>query len=240
MAVKPSVPPRRPRQQNDASLHEAVRAHWRGVVHRIGSVDNTARLDPDTVTVEPSVPARRPKQQNDASLHEAARAHWREVVRRARPVDNTARLDLDVDTTARVDADVDETARVALDREPVKPSVAPRRPRQQNDASLHEAVRGAGPAVTWFAAHDRLTTLHDFGGGPLGLRVRSAAETAERWCTARSCGCQRGKSLGAPGQADCCGVRCRSPLRRVSGLQWAALRGRRPTRAAAVGALSQR
>ena len=23
----------------------------------------------------------------------------------------------------------------------------------------------AGPAVTWFAAHDRLTTLHDFGGG---------------------------------------------------------------------------
>ena len=121
MAVKPSVPPRRPRQQNDASLHEAVRAHWRGVVRRIGSVDNTAqlgldpdntaRLDPDTVAVEPSVPARRPKQQNDASLHEAARAHWREVVRRARPVDNTARLDLDVDTTARVAADVDTTAR---------------------------------------------------------------------------------------------------------------------------------
>ena len=49
MAVKPSVPPRRPKQQRDASLHEAVRAHWRGVVHRIGSVDKTAQLglDPD-------------------------------------------------------------------------------------------------------------------------------------------------------------------------------------------------
>ena len=30
----------------------------------------------------------------------------------------------------------------------------------------------AGAAVTWFAAHDRLTALHDFGGGPLGLRFR--------------------------------------------------------------------
>jgi glycosyltransferase XagB len=161
MADKPSAPPRRPKQQDDASLHEAVRAHWRGVVRRIGSVDktaqlgldpdNTARLDPDTVAVDPSVPARRPKQQDDASSHEDARAHWREVVRRARPVDNTARLDLDVDTTARVAAHVDTTARLASDldataglrpdRKPVKPSVAPPRPRQQNAASLHEAVR---------------------------------------------------------------------------------------------------
>ena len=161
MAVKPSVPPRRPRQQMDASPHDAVRAHWREVVRRIGSVDNTAqlgldpdntaRLDPDTVAVEPSVPPRRPKQPADASLHEAARAHWREVVRRARPVDNAARPDLNVDTTARAELEVDTTARVAPDldvtarlhpdREPVKPSVAPRRPRQQNAASLPEAVR---------------------------------------------------------------------------------------------------
>ena len=170
MAIKPSVPPRRPKQQNDASLHEAVRAHWRGVVGRIGSVDktaqlgldpdNTARLDPDTVAVEPSVPARRPRQQTAASLHEAARAHWRGVVHRARPAANTAQLDLDVDTTARVDADVDKTARVALDREPVKPSDAPRRPRQQNDASLHEAAR----------ARRR--------GGDVVRRARPAANTA--------------------------------------------------------------
>ena len=30
----------------------------------------------------------------------------------------------------------------------------------------------AGAAVTWFAAYDRLTARHDFGGGPLGLRFR--------------------------------------------------------------------
>ena len=34
-------------------------------------------------------------------------------------------------------------------------------------------LRGrVGAAVTWFAAHDRLSTLHDFGGAPSGLRVR--------------------------------------------------------------------
>ncbi len=38
-------PTRRPGQQNDASLHEAVRrAHWRAVVRRARPVDNTARL----------------------------------------------------------------------------------------------------------------------------------------------------------------------------------------------------
>src|SRR6478672_11751272 len=66
VAVKPSVPPRRPGQQNDAALHEAMRAHWREVVRRARSgdntarldldVDNTARLDPDTVHIEPSGP----------------------------------------------------------------------------------------------------------------------------------------------------------------------------------------
>ena len=48
-----------------------------------------------------------------------------DVVRRARPVDNTARLDPPT--------------------VPVKPSVPPRRPGQQNDAVRHEAVRAGGP-----------------------------------------------------------------------------------------------
>ena len=101
MTVKPSVPPWRPGQPNDAALHEAVRAHWRDVVRRLRpvddtarldlnadntaridlgvdntaridlGVDDTARLDPDTVPVEPSAPPRRPRQQNVAALHEA-------------------------------------------------------------------------------------------------------------------------------------------------------------------------
>ena len=141
VAIKPSVPPRRPTQQNDAALLDAVRAHWREVVHRARPVDTTARQDPETVAVKPSVPPRRPRQQNDASLHEAVRAHWREVVHRARPVDTTARLDLGGDTTARADLGGDNTARLDPDTVAVKPSVPPRRPRQQNDASLHEAVR---------------------------------------------------------------------------------------------------
>ena len=134
-AVKPSVAPRRPGRRNDASLHEAVRARWREVVHcarpvddtarldlstdstaRLDlSADNTARLDLDTVAVKRSVPPR-PRQQHDVALHQAVRAHWREAVRRTRPVDDTARLDLDVDDTAR------------LPRGAVKPSV-PREPR---------------------------------------------------------------------------------------------------------------
>ena len=100
-------------------------------------VDSTARLDPDTVAVKPSVSPRRPRQQNDASLHEAVRAHWREVIHRVRAVDNTARLDLGVDNTARADLGVETTA-------PVKPSAPPRRPRQQNHAALHEALRARG------------------------------------------------------------------------------------------------
>ena len=107
-AVKPSVAPRR---RNDASLHEAVRARWREVVHcarpvddtaRLDlSADNTARLDLDTVAVKRPVPPR-PRQQNDVALHQAVRAHWREAVRRTRLVDDTARLDLVVDDTARL------------------------------------------------------------------------------------------------------------------------------------------
>ena len=124
-AGEPSVAPRRPGRPNDASLHEAVRARWREVVHcarpvddtaRLDlSADNTARLDLDTVAVKHSVPPR-PRQQNDVALHRAVRAHWREAVRRTRPVDDTARLDLDVDDTAR------------LHWGAVKPSV-PREPR---------------------------------------------------------------------------------------------------------------
>jgi hypothetical protein len=64
--VEPSGPPRRPRQRKDASLYEAVRAHWREVVHRTRPVDitarvdlgldNTARLDRDRGAVRPWVP----------------------------------------------------------------------------------------------------------------------------------------------------------------------------------------
>jgi hypothetical protein len=46
--------------------------------------------------------------------------------------------------TARLDLDLDNTARLDLDTGSVKPSVPPRRPRQQNDASPHEAVRARG------------------------------------------------------------------------------------------------
>jgi cellulose synthase/poly-beta-1,6-N-acetylglucosamine synthase-like glycosyltransferase len=69
VAVKRSAPPRRPGQQIDASLQEAVRAHWREVVRRIRPVDNTAPLDPETVVVKPSAPPRRPGPQNEAALH---------------------------------------------------------------------------------------------------------------------------------------------------------------------------
>jgi hypothetical protein len=64
--VESSVAPRRPRQRKDASLYEAVRAHWREVVHRTRpvditarldlGVDNTARLDRDRGAVKPWVP----------------------------------------------------------------------------------------------------------------------------------------------------------------------------------------
>ena len=141
VAIKPSVPPRGPGQHNDAALLEAVRAHWREVVRRARPVDTTARQDPETAAVKPSVPQQRPGQQNDPSLHETVRAHWREVIHRARPVDTTARLDLGVDRTARTDLGVDSTARLDPDTVAVKPSVSPRRPRQQNDDSQHEAVR---------------------------------------------------------------------------------------------------
>jgi glycosyltransferase XagB len=153
MAVRPSVPPRRPRQQNDAALLEAVRAHWREVVRRARPADNTARpventarLNPDTVAVEPSDPPRRPRQQNDASLHDTVRAHWREVIHRARPVDTTARLDVGVEPTARLELGSETTA-------PVKPSVSPRRPRQQIEAVRArgrggDVVRRARPVAT--------------------------------------------------------------------------------------------
>ena len=144
VALTPSQP-QRPRPQNDAALHEAVRAHWREVVRRARPVDdaaridldadNTARLDPETVVVEPSTQPRRPGQRNVAALHEAARAHWRDVVRRARPVDDTARLDLDADSTARLDP---ETV-------VVEPSAPPRRPRQQSVGRTARSGRARGP-----------------------------------------------------------------------------------------------
>jgi glycosyltransferase XagB len=145
VAVTPSAQPRRPRPQNDAALHEAVRAHWREVVRRARPVDdtarldldaaNTVRLDPETVVVEPLTQPCRPGQRSDAALHEAARSHWREVVRGARPVDDTARLDLDAASTARLDP---ETV-------VVEPSTQPRRPKPQNVAAPHKAVRARGP-----------------------------------------------------------------------------------------------
>ena len=164
-------PTRRQRQQNDAALHEAVRARGHGgeVVRRGRPVDDTARLPRGAV--KPPVPPWRQRQPNDAARHNAvrARAHWREVIHRARPVDDTARLDLNVDTTARLDLNVDSTARLDLDvdntarldldvdntarldldvdntarltRGAVRPPIPPRRQRQQNDAALHDAVR---------------------------------------------------------------------------------------------------
>ena len=177
-------PTRRPGQQNDAALHEAVRARWRGgeVVRRARPVDNTARLP--SGAVKPSVPPRRPGQPNDVALHEAVRARWRgvEVVRRAHPVDDTARLDLGVDNTAR------------LPRGAVKPSVPPRRPRRRNDAALHEAVRARwrGVEVVRRARPVDDTARLDLDvdntarlpRGVVMSSVPAAAEPAERCCTA--------------------------------------------------------
>ena len=142
------------------------------------------------------------------------------MVRRARPVDDTARLPRRGPSSLRL-----------------------RRGGRDSRTMLHCTNRcgRAGAAVTWFAARDRLTALHDFGGAPSGLRFRRGGRDSRTMLH-----CSEAVTVGeanpwaAPGQADCRGVRCRSPLRRVSGLQWAALRGRRPTRAKAVGALSQR
>jgi hypothetical protein len=110
----------RPGQQNDAALHEAVRARRREVIRHAGPLDATARL--------------RPRLPNDAALREAVRARGRggAVVRRTRPVDDTAPLDLDVDKTGR------------LPRAVVESSVAPWRRGQPNDAALREAVRARG------------------------------------------------------------------------------------------------
>jgi len=129
-------PTRRPGQQNDAALHEAVRARRREVVRHAGPVDDTARLPR---VVKDSVPQRRPRLPNDAALREAVRARGRggAVVRRTRPVDDTAPQDLDVEKTGR------------LPRAVVESSVPPWRRGQRNDAALREAVcaRGRGGAV---------------------------------------------------------------------------------------------
>jgi len=47
---------------------------------------------------------------------------------------------------------------------------------------LHGAKRcgRARPAVRWFAARDRLTTLRHFGGGPLSLRLRRVGRVSLR------------------------------------------------------------
>lgn len=128
MAIEPSVPPRRPRQQSDAALLEAVRAHWREAVRRARPVDHTERLDldvdatarqgPDTEAVERSVPRRRPRHQNPAVVHDPARPV-------AGPVDSTARLR----------------------RGTVRPSAPPRRPRQHNAAALPDAVTIGEPSL---------------------------------------------------------------------------------------------
>ena len=142
-------PTRRPGQQNDAVTARGCAGARRGV-RWFAAHDRLTTLR-DYLGGPLSLRFRRGGRDSRTMLHctrLCGRAARREVVRRARPVDNTARLDLDVDDTAR------------LPRGAVKPSVPPRRPRQQNDAALHEAVRRA-PAVRWFAAHDRLTTLRD-------------------------------------------------------------------------------
>ena len=107
-AVTQPVPPSRPRQQNDASLHDAVRARWREVVRRARSVDNTARLDlgvdhtarldlgvDDTARLDPDtvkslIPPPRPKLRNVASLHHAVTTRGGgEAVRPAGSVDDS-------------------------------------------------------------------------------------------------------------------------------------------------------
>ena len=157
--VEPSAPPRRPGQQNDAALHEAVRARGPGgeVVRRARPVDEHCATIWMRAAVEPSAPPRRPRQQNVAARHEAVRARGPggDVVRRARPVDSAARLR----------------------RRAVKPSAPPRRPRPQNDAALHEAVT-VGEANLWglrvkrtavaFGAVLLFVALVVFSGQPFG------------------------------------------------------------------------
>jgi cellulose synthase/poly-beta-1,6-N-acetylglucosamine synthase-like glycosyltransferase len=107
---------------------ESLRARRRGceLVHCARPGDNTARLDPETVTDEPSVPLRRPRPHDDAALYEAVRAHWREAVRHAQPADHTPRPE-------------PKTL-------PVKPSVPPRRPRPPNYAARRKVVPTRRPA----------------------------------------------------------------------------------------------
>src|SRR6478609_8085301 len=128
VTVKPSVPPRRPRHQNIAALHEAVRARTPGgdVIRHAQPVDSAARLP--SGAVEPSAPPRRPRQQNIAALDQAVRARrpGGDVVRRAQPVDSAARLPSGA----------------------VEPSAPPRRPTQRNGAALHQPVP-AGEANLW-------------------------------------------------------------------------------------------
>ena len=120
MAVGPSVPPRRPRKQNDAALLEAVRAHWREVVLRARPVDNTARLDLDvheTARLDPGIDSTARLAPDRAAVERGG-----EVVRGARPVDSIARLRRGV----------------------VKSPVPPPPPIQQNHAALHAALRPRG------------------------------------------------------------------------------------------------
>ena len=147
--VNPSAQPRRPRPQNDAALHEAVRAHWREVVRRARPVHNAARLDPDvadtarldpdvvadTARLDPNVadtarldPDTRPVESSVAPRRPRQRkdASLYEAVRAHwREVVHRTRP---VDITARLDLGVDNTARLDRDRGAVKPWV-PREPR---------------------------------------------------------------------------------------------------------------
>src|SRR4029079_3992992 len=188
LAVTPSAQPRRPRPQNDAALHEAVRAHWREVVRRARPVDDTARLDldaddtarldPDTVVVEPSTAPRRSGQRSDAALHEAARARRREVVRRARPVDDTARLDLDADSTARPDPETVVVEPVTQPRRPGPGGDVVRRARPVASAARprRRAVKPSAPPRRPRPQNE--TALHAVTGGEenyWGLRFKRTA-----------------------------------------------------------------
>jgi hypothetical protein len=134
-------------------------------VRRIAVVLCVAAMVGAAVLMVRARPSRRQGQQNDASPHEPVRAHRRELVRRARPVNNrarpvnnrarpinntarvdpdgddTARLGPEGDDTARLGPEGDDTARLDPDTRPVEHSVPPRRKRQRNDASVHDAVR---------------------------------------------------------------------------------------------------
>ena len=170
VAVKPSVPQQRPGPQNDPSLHDTVRAHWREVINRARPVDTTARLD---VGVEPTarlILVLRPLRRSSLRLRRGGRDS-RTMLHRT---NLCGRAGAAVTWFAARDR---LTALHDFGGAPVRPSVPPRRPRQQNDAALQEAVT-VDEATLWrlrikrtavaFGAVLLFVALVVFSGHPFG------------------------------------------------------------------------